>query len=59
MTRIFYALITAALLLVYLIVGTMDYADALAERARYCRMVETGAWPDYREIYDNYCEERP
>lgn len=59
MMKIFYALITAALLLVYMIVGTMDYADAQAEQARYCAMVEAGAWPDYREIYDDYCEERP
>jgi len=44
------------LVIAFGVVGTMDYRDAQAERDHYCEMVATGAWPDYRETYDEECK---
>lgn len=49
------AVIAALIILILLALGTMDFADAMAEQARYCRMVEAGAWPDYRGSYEAVC----
>lgn len=38
-----------------MIVGTMAIDDDQAELNHYCEMVEAGAWPDYREVYDEEC----
>jgi hypothetical protein len=39
------------------LVGSIDYADALAEEVLYCEMVEAGHWPDYKELGHKYCAE--
>lgn len=36
-------------------VGHMDYQDAVMEQKHYCIMVERGAWPDFRHIYEDVC----
>lgn len=46
----------AAVLLLLAAVGTMDYQDAMSEQAHYCDMVSTGAWPDFRNIFDEVCD---
>lgn len=46
----------AACLVVLGIVGQMDYEDALAEEANYCKMVRDGVWPDYDGIYEKVCK---
>lgn len=47
----------AVFCVVLLFVGTMDYQDAERERAHYCDMMRSGAWPDYREIFEEECNE--
>lgn len=37
------------------VVGSMDYADALSEQQRYCRNVDEGIWPDYKESFQREC----
>lgn len=38
-----------------LVVGYLSQADAQAERAFYCEMVKTDAWPDYKGIAAKEC----
>ena len=38
------------------LVGSIDYADELAEEMLYCEMVQAGHWPDYRSVGPEYCE---
>lgn len=45
----------AAVLAVLIISGNMDARDAETERAHYCDMVESGAWPDYRGTAKDEC----
>ena len=35
---------------VLLIVGTLDYEDEVAEMTHYCEMVESGAWPNFKDL---------
>jgi len=44
-----YALV-AAIAVTFAIVSTMDYHDAVRERAHYCEMVADGYWPDYKNL---------
>lgn len=37
------------------LVGNMDFKDAEDRQHHYCEMVESGAWPDYEESYDQVC----
>ena len=46
-------MVVAVLLAVYGIVGAMDYRDEQRAEAHYCEMVESGYWPDYREMGDD------
>ena len=41
-------MVVATLLAAYGIVGAMDYRDEQRDEQRYCEMVESGHWPDYR-----------
>ena len=34
----------------FLIVGTLDYEDEAAEMTRYCEMVGSGSWPNYKNL---------
>lgn len=36
------------ILLIMGMVGSMDYEDAVLHQKHYCKMVEEGAWPDYK-----------
>jgi len=38
------------------LVGSIDYADEVAEEMLYCEMVGAGHWPDYRSVGPEYCE---
>lgn len=42
--------------LLFGVVGRMDYEDAVAEEALYCSNVKNGTWPDYEGIYADVCE---
>ena len=47
---------TAAILLaLFGLVSAMDYEDQEAERQRYCEMVKTGYWPDFKGAYLEEC----
>lgn len=37
-------------------VGHADLRDAQLQRAHYCRMVQVGAWPDFRHTYRAECK---
>lgn len=37
------------------VVGIMDYEDEVQELARYCDMVSSHTWPDYKGIYVQEC----
>ncbi|MBN46231.1 MAG: hypothetical protein CMH23_07135 [Methylophaga sp.] len=37
------------------IVGRMDYEDELKSQAHYCEMVREGAWPDFKKIFEESC----
>lgn len=37
------------------VVGGMDFEDAQAQQDLYCEMVESGAWGDYNENFDEVC----
>ena len=45
--------VAAALLAAFGIVGAMDYRDEQRAEAHYCEMIESGHWPDYREMGDD------
>lgn len=47
--------IALVLLALLLIVGSLDYQDAQAERRHYCDQVAAGVWPDYRRTYAAEC----
>ena len=34
----------------FLIVGTISYEDEVEEMNHYCEMVESGAWPNYKNL---------
>ena len=55
MSRYRMAAIIAALVLLFGLVGRMDYEDQLAEQANYCEMVKAGFWPDYQGTYRREC----
>ena len=40
--------LASILLLIFGVVGKMDFDDAVAEEAHYCSMVASGAWPAYK-----------
>ena len=46
-------MVVATLLAAYGIVGAMDYHDEQREQAHYCEMIESGYWPDYRNMGDD------
>lgn len=54
-------LIAAALIVLFGIVGRMDYEDALAQQRLYCDNVANGVWPDYEGSFKAECggEEPP
>lgn len=37
------------------LVGSMDFQDALIDQQYYCDMVRSGAWSDYRDNYTEVC----
>jgi len=37
------------------IASSMSFQDEVDDQAHYCSMVESGAWPDYRENYYDVC----
>jgi len=43
------------LLVLVCIVSSMDYNDQLASQELYCEMVRSGAWPDFKGLYDEIC----
>ncbi|WZB35724.1 hypothetical protein FtMidnight_44 [Enterobacteria phage FtMidnight] len=45
-----------AALILFGIVGNMDYEDALLEEKRYCENVAEGVWPDYKGIFEAVCK---
>lgn len=51
-----YLCYTIAIILTMLLVGEMDFKDAVDQTTHYCQMVEEGAWPDYRENADEVCQ---
>lgn len=40
--------LASILLLIFGVVGKMDFDDAVAAEAHYCSMVASGAWPAYK-----------
>ena len=56
--RVIYAIAVCALLLAaFCVTGQMDYADAVGQEKRACRMVAQGHWP--AETAEGYrCPER-
>jgi len=52
----------AFLLLPFLVMGIVLWSggegqkELQAEQAHYCDMVESGAWPDYKDTYDESCK---
>ena len=42
---------------VFLIVGSLDYEDEASEMIHYCEMVESGAWPNYKDLDCEYGDE--
>lgn len=52
-----YAPIIIMLLLgAYVWAGNEDANEAQRQQDRYCNMVSQGAWPDYRENFDEVCK---
>lgn len=47
--------IGAALFFVVGVVGYFDKQDQNDAQRHYCKMVQSGAWPDYRETYATEC----
>jgi len=39
------------------VAGTIDVADEAREFQHYCDMIESGAWPDYRNLKEDCDEE--
>lgn len=37
------------------VASSMSFQDEVEDQAHYCSMVESGAWPDYRENYYDVC----
>lgn len=56
MTKVAYAIYTLLGIAAYSQVSNMDFEDALNQERHYCQMVKTGAWPDYKEIYNEECD---
>lgn len=52
MSAIRTALALVALVVLFGIVGRMDYDDAVKDEQHYCEMVKAGAWPAYRDGVD-------
>ena len=56
MKNLLYGIFFAVCLIFALgIAGKADAIDAEQAAALYCEMVKTGAWPDYKGIYDALC----
>lgn len=45
-----YILLVAVFVVMYGVVGTMDYNDAVQAEKRYAQMVCDGLWPDYKNL---------
>jgi hypothetical protein len=43
-------LILLAVLTVLGAVGRMDFEDEMQEEAHYCEMVQSGAWPNFKQL---------
>lgn len=43
------------LLLLFGIVGKMDFEEAQMQEAYYCQNVANGIWPDYNKTYKHNC----
>jgi hypothetical protein len=39
-----------ALLLMLGVAGRLDFEEAMAQEAHYCEMVQSGAWPEFKNI---------
>jgi hypothetical protein len=53
--------IILSLILIIVAVGTvftmtLTYEDEMIEQDFYCQQVNSGAWPDYKEIADKVCK---
>ena len=42
-------------LLIIVIVGSMDFEDAVKSQARYCELVSKGVYPDYKMLEGELC----
>lgn len=45
--KIKYAALVAAMIWLFVIVGSMYYQDQLDQEAHYCQMAEQGYWPNF------------
>ncbi len=52
--RIIFSVI--ALLVLFGVVGAMDYEDEVEAEALYCNNVKDKVWPDYKGTYKKYCK---
>jgi len=48
-------LITAAVILVFLVVSSQDYQDEKQAERVYCENVKAGTWPDYNHNAREVC----
>lgn len=44
------------LIILFMLASISDFEEELAQQKQYCEMVESGAWPDYRENYEEMCK---
>jgi len=55
--KMFLGLICSLLVIIlFAIVANMDYEDSVSNNYEYCVMVEKGAWPDFKGIFEKECE---
>lgn len=52
--RIIFGLV--AIIVLFGVVGSMDYEDEQAAAVAYCENVRDKVWPDYKEIYKKECK---
>lgn len=45
-----------AILLMFGVVGAMDYEDEQAAAVAYCENVRDKVWPDYKDTYKKECK---
>ncbi len=48
-------ILLGAILLMLALVGMIGFKDDLRQQREYCNNVANGAWPDYKNIYDEKC----